>query len=111
MDGVEAESGRAMWTEVMWRASVPKALERCTRRAGPPMERWTIWRNVVSVRSSGGSALWDSGICCDVPQEETQFSDGAAVCVCAGATCTKESATASRSSANFCARGMGRDLR
>ncbi len=34
-----ARAGRAMWTEVKCSASVPKALERCTRRTEPPTER------------------------------------------------------------------------
>jgi hypothetical protein len=52
-----------MWRAVMWRGSVPKALERWMRRAVPPAERWTIWRRVASVRVVEGRVFWGSGIC------------------------------------------------
>ena len=67
MAAAAGESGRAMCTDVKCSASVPKALETCTRRAAPPSDRWKIWRTVASCRSSRGRALSGSGICCDVP--------------------------------------------
>ena len=61
-----------MWADVMCSGSVPKALERCTRSAEPPVERCTIWRRVASVRSAGGRVFCGSGTCCDEPQVAIQ---------------------------------------
>ena len=68
-----------MWAEVMCSGSVPKALERCTRNAEPPAERWTIWRRVTSVRSAGARVFCGSGICCEEPQLAIQTGCAGAV--------------------------------
>ena len=68
MAGDEGESGRATCTDVKCSGSVPKAFERCTRRAGPPTDKWKICRTVASRRSSGGKAFCGSGICWEDPQ-------------------------------------------
>jgi len=71
MAAVEADRGRAMCTEVKCSGSVPKALERWTRRVAPPRERWTIWRRVASSRSAAGRAFCGSGICCEAAHVAT----------------------------------------
>jgi len=71
--GEDVEVGRAMCTELRCSASFPNAFERCTRRAGPPKERWKSCRRVLSRSASSGKALWGSGICCEAPQLVTQW--------------------------------------
>src|SRR5579883_97051 len=69
-----AERGRAMETEINVRGALPKAFDRCTRSALPPMGRWTIWRSVAFSRSFGARAFCGSGICCEQAHEPTHAS-------------------------------------
>ena len=55
-------------------------MERWTRRYVPPVDRWTIWRRVASLKSAGGKAFCGSGICCDAPQVAIQRCGAAWVC-------------------------------